>query len=316
MSAARTVKFTSSPVLVLRLPLWRSRLLMLGLCAGFMLLAGRAAYLQVWHNEFLQAKGESRYSRVLELPANRGRIVDRQGAPLAISTPVKSVWAIPDELRMDEEKGARLAALLEMPRAEMRKRIDATDRDFIYLKRQIPPETAERIAELRIPGIGQSREYRRYYPGGEVTAHVLGFTGADDAGQEGMELAFQDQLAGRAGSRRVLRDRLGQVVDDLESIKVAQEGGDLTLALDSKIQTLAYIQLKSAVAEHRAKGGGVLVLDIETGEVLALANQPSYNPNNRARLTGAQLRNRVLTDSFEPGSTMKPFTAALALELG
>jgi cell division protein FtsI (penicillin-binding protein 3) len=316
MSAARAVKFTSSPVLVLRLPAWRSRLLMLALCAGFVLLAGRAVYLQVWHNDFLQAKGESRYSRVLELPANRGRIVDRQGSPLAISTPMKSVWAIPDELKLDEESALRLAALLEMPRAEIRRRVDSAERDFVYLKRQVSPETGERIAGLRIPGLGQSREYRRYYPGGEVTAHVLGFTGADDAGQEGMELAFQERLAGKAGSRRVLRDRLGQVIDDLESIKVAQEGEDLVLSLDSKIQTLAHMQLKAAVAEHRAKAGGVLVLDIDSGEVLALANQPSYNPNNRSRLTGSQIRNRVLTDSFEPGSTMKPFTAALALELG
>jgi cell division protein FtsI (penicillin-binding protein 3) len=313
---ARAVKFTSSPVLVLRLPVWRSRLLLAVLFAGFALLAGRAVYLQSWNNDFLRAKGESRYSRVLEVTANRGRIVDRNGEPLAISTPVKSIWAIPDELKLDEDKALQLAELLDMPRAEIRRRVASADRDFVFIKRQISPETADRVAGLRIPGLFQSREYRRYYPGAEVTAHVLGFTGAEDAGQEGIELAYQDGLAGKPGSRRVIRDRLGQVVDDLESIKAAQEGKDLALSLDSKIQTLAYTQLKAAVDEHHAKGGGVIVLDAASGEVLALVNQPSYNPNNRAKLTGAQLRNRVLTDSFEPGSTMKPFTVSLALELG
>jgi cell division protein FtsI (penicillin-binding protein 3) len=314
--SARAMNFATSPVLVLRLPVWRSRLLVIAFFGAFAVLAGRAVYLQGWNNDFLRAKGESRYSRVIEIPANRGRIVDRHGEPLAISTPVKSIWAIQEELQLGEDKLGRLASLLEMPREDIRRRIATAERDFVYLKRQIPPETADRVAELRIPGLFQSREYRRYYPGGEVTAHVLGFTGAEDAGQEGMELAFQDSLAGKPGSRRVLRDRMGQVVEDLESIKAAQEGKDLTLALDSKIQTLAYTLLKAAVDEHHAKGGGVLVLDVSTGEVLALANQPSYNPNNRARLSGGQLRNRVMTDSFEPGSTMKPFTVALALELG
>ncbi len=313
---ARTVNFTASPVLTLRLPVWRSRLLILAFLVGFAVLAGRALYLQGWNNQFLRAKGESRYSRVVELPAGRGRILDRNGQPLAISTPVKSIWAIPEEVKFGSGQLERLAALLGMPAAEIRRRLDATERDFVYLKRQIAPELAERIAGLHIPGLFQSREYRRYYPAGEVTAHVLGFTGVDDAGQEGMELAFQDRLAGKAGSRRVIRDRLGQVVEDLESVKPAQDGEDLVLSIDSKIQTLAYSELKSAVAAEHAHAGGVLVLDTVSGEVLALANVPSYNPNNRQKLSGSQLRNRVLTDTFEPGSTMKPFTISLALEQG
>jgi cell division protein FtsI (penicillin-binding protein 3) len=310
------VRFATSPVLALRLPLWRSRLLLVVFFGAFAALAARAAYLQGWNNEFLQAKGESRYSRVMEIPATRGRILDRRGEPLAISTPVKSLWAVPGEVRFEAGQLEKLAALLEMPPGEIAKRIDAAERDFVFIKRQIPPETAERVAQLRISGLFQSREYRRYYPGGEVMAHVLGFTGADDAGQEGIELAFQQRLAGKPGSRRVIRDRMGQIVEDLESIRAAEDGQDLALSLDAKIQTLAFSQLKSAIAQHRAQAGGIVVLDVMTGEVLALANLPSYNPNNRARLAGSTLRNRVLTDTFEPGSTMKPFTAALALESG
>ncbi|OGA82885.1 MAG: cell division protein [Betaproteobacteria bacterium RIFCSPLOWO2_12_FULL_66_14] len=310
------MKFATSPVLALRLPVWRARLLLVVFFGAFAALAARAAYLQGWNNEFLQAKGESRYSRVMEIPATRGRIVDRRGEPLAISTPVKSLWAIPGEVRFEGDQLARLAALLEMPPGDVVKRIDGAERDFVFIKRQVPPETAERVAELHISGLFQNREYRSYYPGGEVMAHVLGFTGADDAGQEGIELAFQQRLAGRPGSRRVIRDRVGQIVEDLESIRAAEDGQDLVLSLDAKIQTLAFSQLKAAISQHRAQAGGILVLDVTTGEVLALANLPSYNPNNRARLAGSQLRNRVLTDTFEPGSTMKPFTVALALESG
>ena len=314
--SVRSVPFASSPVLDFRLPIWRSRLLLLAFLAAFMVLAGRALYLQGWNNDFLRAKGESRYSRVMELPANRGRVLDRHGEPLAISTPVKSIWAIPEEIKFESAQLSRLAVLLDMPPQEIRRRVASAERDFVYIKRQISPEVADRVAELHVPGLFQSREYRRYYPGGEVTAHVLGFTGAEDRGQEGIELAFEERLAGKPGSRRVIRDRMGQIVEDMESIKPAQEGEDLVLSIDSKIQSLAYTQLKAAVEAERARAGGVVVLDAASGEVLALANLPSYNPNNRTRLTGSQLRNRVLTDSFEPGSTMKPFTVALALELG
>jgi cell division protein FtsI (penicillin-binding protein 3) len=310
------MNFAASPVLTLTLPTWRSRLLLAVFVAGFATLLGRAVYLQGLHNDFLQAKGESRYSRVIEISANRGRIVDRNGEALAISTPVKSIWAIPDELKMDRSQLARLAALIETPSREIEKRIAEPSRDFVFIRRQISPETANLIAELRIPGLFQDREYRRYYPGGEVMAHVLGFTGADDIGQEGVELAFQDTLTGKPGSRRVIKDRLGQIVEDVESIRAAQAGRDLVLALDARIQNVAFSQLKSAVEQHRAKAGGIVVLDVNTGEVLALANLPTYNPNNRSRLSGAQIRNRAVTDTFEPGSTLKPFTIALALDSG
>jgi cell division protein FtsI (penicillin-binding protein 3) len=310
------VNFAPSPVLTLTLPPWRSRLLLVAFAAAFMFLLSRAVYLQGLHNDFLQAKGESRYSRVLEIPANRGRITDRNGEPIAISTPVKSIWAVPEEVRMDRQQLARLATLLELPSREIQKRLKDARGEFVFLKRQVPPETAARVADLRIPGLSESREYRRYYPGGDVMAHVLGFTGADDIGQEGVELAFQDQLAGKPGSRRVIKDRLGQIVEDVESIRAAQTGRDLTLALDSRIQNVAFGQLKSAILRHRARAGAIVVMDVNTGEVLALANYPTYNPNNRSRLSGAQLRNRAVTDTFEPGSTLKPFTIALALESG
>ena len=310
------MNFAASPVLELTLPVWRSRLLLYVFIAGFGLLLGRAVYLQALNNDFLQAKGESRYSRVMEVPANRGRILDRNGEALAISTPVKSIWAIPGEAHPGARQLVRLAALLEMSQAEIEKRLADTSHDFVFLKRQISPEIAERVAALHIAGLFQNREYRRYYPSGEVMTHVLGFTGADDIGQEGVELAFQDRLAGRPGSRRVIKDRLGQTVDDVESIKAAQDGADLTLALDARIQNLAFSQLKVAVVQNRAKAGGVVVLDADSGELLALANFPTYNPNNRNKLAGAQLRNRAVTDTFEPGSTLKPFTVALALEAG
>ena len=310
------MNFAPSPVLTLTLPPWRSRLLLVVFASGFAFLLARAVYLQGLHNDFLQAKGESRYSRVLEIPANRGRITDRNGEPIAISTPVKSIWAAPDGVRMDKQQLARLASLLELSPREIQKRLKDARGEFVFLKRQVPPETAARVAELRIPGLSESREYRRYYPLGDVMAHVLGFTGADDVGQEGVELAFQDQLAGKPGSRRVIKDRLGQIVEDVESIRAAQNGRDLALALDSRIQNVAFAQLKSAVLRHRARAGAIVVMDVNTGEILALANVPTYNPNNRSRLSGAQLRNRAVTDTFEPGSTLKPFTIALALESG
>ncbi len=310
------MKFAASPVLTLTLPTWRSRFLLSVFLAGFALLLGRAVYLQGLNNDFLQAKGESRYSRVIEIPANRGRILDRNGEAFAISTPVKSIWAIPEETRLNGGELAQLAAVLEMTPKEIERRLADTGRDFVFLKRQIAPEAAERVAALRIPGVFQNREYRRYYPSGEVTAQVLGFTGADDIGQEGIELAFQEGLAGKPGSRRVIKDRLGQTVEDIKSIKAAQDGRDLELALDVRIQNLAFSKLRDAVEQHRGKAGGIVVLDVDTGELLALANYPTYNPNNRNRLAGSPLRNRALTDTFEPGSTLKPFTVALALEAG
>ena len=310
------MRFADAPPVDVRLPSWRARTLLVLFAAAFAALLGRAAYLQGMNHDFLQAKGESRYSRVIEIPANRGRILDRNGEALAVSTPVKSIWAIPDEVQFEAKQLEALAKFLDMQPREVRRRLDVTDRDFVYIKRQVPPEVADRIAELRIRGVFQSREYRRYYPGGEVMAHVLGFTGVDDTGQEGVELAFQNELAGRPGSRRVIKDRRGQIVEDVESIRAAQEGRDVVLSVDSRVQHLAFQHLRQAVEANRAKGGGIVVIDAVTGELLALANLPTYNPNNRARLQGAQLRNRAVTDTFEPGSTLKPFTVALALDTG
>ncbi len=290
-------------------------MLLIVLLAGFATLAGWSMYLQGFNSVFLQEKGASRYSRVIELSATRGRIMDRHGEALAVSTPVKSIWAIPEDTRLKPTQARALANLLDMDVRELNHKL-ASEREFVFVKRQISPDVAEKVAALNLPGINDQREYRRYYPTADVTAHMLGFTGAEDVGQEGVELAFQGMLAGKAGSRRVIKDRHGQIVEDVESIKMPQDGKDVSLALDSKIQYLAYANLRQAIAEHKAKAGGIVVLDTKTGEVLALVNFPTYNPNNRVHLVGAQLRNRALTDTFEPGSTMKPFTAALALEKG
>ncbi len=309
------MRLADSPLLIRALSAWRARLLLLLLLGGFVVLLGRSLYLQGMRHDFLQQQGESRYSRVLEVPATRGRIVDRHGEVLAMSAPVKSIWAIPEDAKLTPAQARELAALLDTDVREINRKL-ASEREFVYLKCQINPEVSARIAALDLPGIHEQREYRRYYPSGDVDAHVLGFTGVEDAGQEGIELAFNDVLAGRDGSRRVIKDRRGDIVEDVQSIHAPQDGRDVVLSIDNKIQYLAFSSLRQAVAEHRAKAGGIVVVDAKTGEVLALANLPTYNPNNRAGLVGAQLRNRVLTDTFEPGSTMKPFTVALALEEG
>jgi len=313
--APRAHKFAESPVLKLRLPTWRSRLVALLILGCFAVLIGRSFYLQVLNNDFLQEKGDSRYRRDLEISASRGRIVDRNGDVLAISTPMKSIWAIPADAHLTPQQSGQLAALLEMDGKELTRRL-SSDKSFVFLKRQLPPDVGERVALLKLPGIGEDKEYRRYYPSGEMTAHMVGFTGVDDKGLEGVELAFQAQLLGHVGSRTVIKDRRGQIVEDVGSIKPPQDGKDIRLALDSKIQYLAYSQLKQAVIDNNAKAGGAVVIDTKSGEILALANWPTYNPNNRERLSGAQLRNRAVTDSFEPGSTLKPFTIAEALEAG
>ena len=314
-SGARAHKFAESPVLKLRLPAWRSRLMALLILTCFATLIGRSFYLQVLNNDFLKEKGESRYLRDLEISASRGSIADRHGDVLAISTPMKSVWAMPADARLSQEQTKLLARLLEMDIKELSRKL-ASDKSFVFLKRQLPPDVAEQVAAQKLPGIGQDKEYRRFYPSGEMTAHIVGFTGIDDKGLEGVELAFQGQLLGHPGSRRVIKDRRGQIVEDVGSIKLPQDGKDIRLALDSKIQYLAYSRLKQAVVDFKAKAGGVVVVDVNSGEILALANWPTYNPNNRERLSGAQLRNRAVTDTFEPGSTLKPFTVALALESG
>jgi len=309
-------RYTESPVLQLALQGWRSRTVGLLLMAAFLALVARGFYLQVIHNDFLQQKGDSRYLRDIEVSASRGKIVDRNGDMLAVSTPMKSIWAIPGDARtMSGEQKRQLAQLLDMNVRELDGKI-ASEKTFAFVKRQVSPETADRIAALKFPGVHQEKEYRRFYPTGDMTAHIVGFTGVDDKGLEGVELAFQNSLLGRPGSRTVIRDRRGNIVEDVGATKPPQDGKDVRLALDSKIQYLAYSQLKAAVEMHNAKAGGAIVIDARTGEVLALANWPTYNPNNRERLSGAQLRNRAITDTFEPGSVMKPFTAALALEKG
>jgi cell division protein FtsI (penicillin-binding protein 3) len=298
------------------LPIQRARLLLLLLLAAFAVLTGRAVYLQVLNNDFLQQKGEARYSRVIELSATRGMITDRNREPLAISTPVESVWASPADVEVTPEQMRRLARLLELDVAEVAKRLADTKREFAYLKRHLPPEQAAKVVGLNIPGVFLQREYRRYYPGREYTAHLIGFTDVDDKGQEALELAFDDLLAGKPGSRRVIKDRLGRIVEDVESIRTPKPGRDLTLSIDAKIQYLAYRELKNAVTANQAKAGGIVVLDVRSGEVLAMANVPSYNPNNRGNFDPKRTRNRVVTDLFEPGSTLKPFTVAVALETG
>ena len=305
-----------NPALSVRLPVWRARLLLLLVFCGFMVLAARAFYLQGLHNDFLQQKGETRYARVVEISAHRGMVTDRNGEPLAVSTPVESVWASPADASLSTEQRFKLARLLGTDPAELRRRLADSEREFVYLKRQLPPEQAAKVVQLNLPGVFLQREYRRYYPAAEVTAHVVGFTGVDDNGQEGIELAYQEWLAGKRGSRRVIKDRLGRIVEDVESIRAPQQGRDLALSIDQRIQYLAFRELKSAIAEHAAKAGSIVVLDATSGEVLALANWPSYNPNNRDTLKMAQSRNRAVVDLFEPGSTLKPFTAAAALETG
>ncbi|MES2632318.1 MAG: penicillin-binding protein 2 [Pseudomonadota bacterium] len=315
-SRGRSLAYTSSPLLASKTPVWRSKFIVAAIAVGFLALAGRAAWIQVFANEFFQKQGEVRFARTLELPANRGRIFDRNGLLLATSVPAPSIWAIPEDIERDPAKLKQLAALLEMPLAELEKKLEDEDKNFVWLKRQIDEDAARQIAALDIKGIYQRKEYKRQYPEGEAAAHVVGFTNVEDHGQEGMELAFNKDLAGRAGSRRVIKDRLGRVVEDVGEQVKPVDGRDLQLSIDSKVQFFAYQKLRDAVIEHKAKAGSVVVLDAMTGEVLALANYPSYVPNKRQNLSGAQLRNRALTDTFEPGSTMKPFIAALALEKG
>lgn len=313
-AAAKGVPFSKNPVLQVKLSSWRSRFVLFTLFAAFLTLAGRALWLQGISTEFLQKQGASRYARTLELPATRGKITDRNGQVLASSVPVKAFWAIPEDvLESSKEQLRSLAALLGMSEGDLREKLDS-DRTFVYLKRQVEQETADKIIKLGINGIDTRKEYKRFYPEGEVMAHVVGFTNVEDIGQDGMELAAQKTLVGKTGSRRVIKDRLGHIVEDIGAIREPHDGRDLTLSIDRKIQYIAFSQLKEMVDKTRAKAGGVVVLDVKTGEVLALANLPTYNPNDRSVLTGAQLRNRVMTDTFEPGSTLKPFTIALALE--
>ena len=277
----------------------------------------RAVDLQRNDREFLQNHGDARYLRVVATDASRGMVLDRSGEPLAISTPIQSVWVRPDQFVEVRDRWPALAAVLEttvdhfealvLPRLE---------RKFVYLRRHVSPQQGAEITRMGVPGVAMTEEYRRYYPAAEVTAHVLGFTNVDDKGQEGIELVFDDILAGQPGRRLVIKDRLGRVIEDVERLRPTRPGNDVRLSIDKRLQYIAYRELKSAVLAHRAKAGSMVIVDVRSGEILALVNRPSLNPNNRNHLKGEHYRNRAVTDLFEPGSTLKPFTIAAALESG
>ena len=277
----------------------------------------RAVDLHVMNKDFLQSQGNARYMRTLPVAAHRGVITDRYGAPLAVSTPVDSVWINPAEFITARSSWGQLTKLLSLKIEKVERLVlQREKREFIYLKRHIRPELAEQVAALNVAGVYLQREYRRYYPAGEVAAHVLGFTDIDDVGQEGLELAYEDWLRGKSGRQMVIKDRLGRTIKHVESVRAAQPGKDLALSIDRRLQYLTYRELKRAVVQYKAKSGSAVILDVKTGEVLAMVNQPSFNPNNRKNLKSSHLRNRAVTDVFEPGSTIKPFTVAAALESG
>ena len=313
---SRSVQLSSSPLLASKTPVWRSKLIVAAMALAFVGLAVRAAYVQVFENAFYKRQGEVRFARTLTLPANRGRVLDRNGLILASSVPAPSVWANPEEIDRSPAGLKQLSKWLEMTPAELTKKLENEDKTFVWLRRQMDEQVVKEILALNIKGIYTIKEYKRLYPEGESAAHIVGFTNVEDKGQEGVELIFQNQLAGKPGARRVIKDRLGRVVEDVGQMTLPVDGQDLQLSIDSKVQFFAYQKLREAVLENKAKAGSVVVLDAQSGEILALANYPSYSPDKRVNLSGEQLRNRALTDTFEPGSTMKPFTIALALEKG
>ncbi len=300
---------------IVKLPAWRRRLLLIGLLLVFAGLFARGIYLQSLHKDFLQQKGDARYSRTLVLQAHRGKITDRNGELLAISSPVESVWASPPDVKISATQKTQLSKLLGIKNKDIDKKIANTQRGFVYIKRRISPDLAAKVMSLEIPGVFLQREYKRFYPAGDVTAHLVGFTGIEDNGQEGFELAQNAVLSGKAGMRKVIKDRQGRIVEDLEDVKVPQDGHDLVLSIDRRIQYLAFRELSKAVEKHKAKAGAIVVLDAKTGEVLAMVNLPTYNPNNPVNIKG-KTRNRAITDIFEPGSTLKPIAASAAMQFG
>lgn len=310
------MNYHSRKLLKLNLAPWRMAAMGSLLLAGFTMVALRAFYLQGLNTDYLQGKGDAVANRNLTLPAHRGQVSDRHGQLLAISTPVESLWARPDELKLSDGERAQLARVLGMPASELSKKLSRKTRGEFSVRRPVTPEQAVRIAAMGAPGLHLRREFRRYYPAGEVAAHVVGFTNVDDLGQEGVERAYQDWLAGREGQRHIQRDRRGNTIRDLAPIQTAQMGGNLALSLDLNIQYLAHRELAAAIVALKAKGGSVVVLDAKTGEILALANQPIFNPNNRRNYKPGPMRNRAVIDTFEPGSTIKPFVAAAVLERG
>jgi cell division protein FtsI (penicillin-binding protein 3) len=313
--SVRSVNYSTSPLLASKTPPWRSKFLVALVGLSFCILLGRAVYVQIIGTEFFLKQGEIRYARSLTLPASRGRILDRNGQILASSVPASSLWAIPKDFSADKAERRQLARLIGMTPQELEGRLDDNS-NFVWLKRLADDQVAKDALALNLKGIHQLREYKRKYPEGEAATHVVGFTNVEDRGQEGIELAFEKDLAGRDGTRRVIKDRLGRVIEDIGDSVAPVDGRDISLSIDSKVQFFAYQRIRDAVAEHKAKAGSVVVLDAQSGELLALANFPSYSPADRRNLTGAQLRNRALTDTFEPGSTMKPFIAAWAMETG
>jgi cell division protein FtsI (penicillin-binding protein 3) len=297
------------------LPRLRALLLFGALASLFAVLLVRSLYLQWVENDFLQGQGAARSSREIEVPAHRGRIVDRFGDALALSTPVKSLWVFRDRIDATPGELQSLAKVLEVTSRDLAARLKG-DGEFAFVAKQIPPETAQRAMQVGIKGLNEENEYRRYYPGGEVIAQIVGFTGDKDVGQEGIELAQQGWLGGTPGRRRVIINRRGDIVEDVAAIRAPQEGHDLALSIDSRLQYLAFRELAAGIERTKAKAGGLCILDAKTGEILALANWPTYNPNRRDKVARDRMRNRALTDTFEPGSTMKPFTIAAALEAG
>ncbi len=277
----------------------------------------RALDMQVINQSFFQQQGDVRHLRVVKVPAHRGDIYDRNGEPLAISTPVDTIWAQPAELMQAQARIPELAKVLSIKEKTLVKRVKKNAaREFMYVRRHVDPSVGKKVQALALPGVYLRREYKRYYPGAEVTSHVLGFSNIDDHGQEGLELAYDNWLTGKEGAKRIIRDRLGRAIGDVERLKAAEPGKNINLSIDRRLQYLAYRALKAAVKEHRAVAGSAVVMDVTNGEVLAMVNQPSFNANDRRQLKPGVYRNRAVTDVFEPGSTMKPFTIAAALETG
>jgi cell division protein FtsI (penicillin-binding protein 3) len=314
---SRSINYASSPLLTSKTPVWRSKFIVAVIAIGFLALIGRAAYIQVLNNTFFKRQGEVRFVRTLDLPANRGKILDRNGLILASSVLSPSVWAIPEDVEIDDAKLVKLAKLLDIPKTELSKKLNDEDKSFVWLKRQVDEENAKMIDTLGIKGVYLRNEYKRKYPEGDAAASIMGYANVDGKGLGGVELAFNHELAGQIGSRKVIKNRLGQVVENIGEQRPPTAGKDQQLSIDSRIQFFAYQKLRDAVIEHKANSGSAVVLDVVTGEVLALANYPvGNNASKKEGMNGAQLRNRALSDTFEPGSTMKPFIAALALERG
>ncbi len=315
-AGSKSLGFARNPVLTLSLPAWRSRFVAFAITLLFLALFARAIWLQGFSRDFLQQQGASRYERVLEMPARRGQIMDRNGVVVASSVEVRAIWAIPEDVDLADPHVRDLARLLDLPERELRNKLDDDDRKYVLIKRQVEMDIAAKVSALNLKGIHQRQEFKREYPEGDTLSHVVGFADVEQAGQEGLELALDKVLAGRPGSRRVIKDRLGRVIEQAELLREPVDGSDVTLSIDSKVQSAVSTMLEQGVLANKAKAGAAIVVDAHTGEILALANYPSYDPNQRSRLKGEQLRNRVLTDLYEPGSTMKPITLSLALDSG